>query len=598
MPNHDPRKSNRPQTWLTCLGGAALLAVVAQSWRAAALEQSALQAEIARSMAIAEDILRTAPTCRAAFDVATQGRAAVLRNGAIVVPDDVGWLHEANSPLDDDAVVADRLARAATAEFVDRSPEAATRAFDALLAGPLLSSQRIPALAAAAWQSERMGDAIRHRSLREQLDTLLAALQPADLARPALARSAAAALRMPRDGEPSWATKLAPFLPEAESQGLSGSWSGAHEVAVARRRELLQIERALQEATAQATDTAITATSLGTLWRIPSNDGEWLAAIVAPRSFVDAVLRAGELAALPRWPWLVQAELQSGDAPPFAGLPFVAGLSPTSRDPFSHSAVLWPFATAALALLFAAAWRAQRRATARERDAMAAQTEFLTNVTHELKTPLASIRLLGEMLAEGRAKGREHDYHAMLVAESARLSTLVENVLDLGRTERGERALAVRDFDLAEATREAVRLLEPLLMQHGRSIAVATTSTDVAAMARGDRDAAAQALIAVLDNARKYGAGSVDVAITADNSHVRVEVRDHGEGVDEDERERIFERFVRGTRHRHGSTPGAGIGLYLARSVLRQLGGDLVASAPDDGIGARFVLTLPRSPAA
>jgi signal transduction histidine kinase len=452
------------------------------------------------------------------------------------------------------------------------------------------------ALAAAAWQSEREADAERLASLAAQLDALIPELQPADLARPALSRSVAATLRLPRDREPEWAQRLAPFLPEADAAGLTGSFVAAHEATIARRRALLRIEAALNDARKTANAPSIARTKEGALWTLPLNTGTSLAAIVEPASFVDAITRAGEAGALPRWPWLVQAELHDGDSPPFAGIPFVRGLAPTARDPFSESAQLWPFATAALALLFAAAWRAQRRAAMRERDAMTAQAEFLTNVTHELKTPLASIRLLGEMLAEGRAKGREREYHAMLKAESARLSTLVESVLDLGRTERGERALSVRDFDLAEAARESAALLDPLLASEGRTIAFSAPQTTSAMMARGDRDAATQALVAVLDNARKYGRGQVDIAVTADAESMRVEVRDRGDGVDASERERIFERFVRGARHRHGSTPGAGIGLYLARAVLRQLGGDLAAVSPDDGIGARFVLTLPKSP--
>ena len=593
---NDTRKSNTPQTWLAWLGGAALLAVVAQSWRAATLEQTAMQTEVARSMAIAEDILLAAPACRAAFDLASKGHSAQLRDGAIAIPDDVHWLHAAPSPLDEDAVVADRLARAAKAEFADHAPTAARGEYDALLAGPLLPCQRIVALAAAAWQSEREGDAERLASLAAQLDALIPELQRADLARPALSRSVAAALRLPRDREPEWAQRLAPFLPEADAAGLTGSFVAAHEATIARRRALLRIEAALNDARKTANAPSIARTKEGALWTLPLTTGTSLAAIVEPAAFVDAVARAGEAGALPRWPWLVQAELHDGDSPPFAGIPVVRGLAPTARDPFSESAQLWPFATAALALLFAAAWRAQRRAAMRERDAMTAQAEFLTNVTHELKTPLASIRLLGEMLAEGRAKGRESEYHAMLKAESARLSTLVESVLDLGRTERGERALSVRDFDLAEAARESAALLDPLLASEGRTIAFSAPQTTSAMMARGDRDAATQALVAVLDNARKYGRGQVDVAVTADAESMRVEVRDRGDGVDASERERIFERFVRGARHRHGSTPGAGIGLYLARAVLRQLGGDLAAVSPDDGIGARFVLTLPKSP--
>jgi two-component system phosphate regulon sensor histidine kinase PhoR len=103
-------------------------------------------------------------------------------------------------------------------------------------------------------------------------------------------------------------------------------------------------------------------------------------------------------------------------------------------------------------------------------------------------------------------------------------------------------------------------------------------------------------LVSVLDNARKYsGKGTaIEVATRRENGHVVVDVRDHGDGVEPDERERIFERFVRGREHAHGSTPGVGIGLYLARTIARRLGGELCCVSPaDGGRGAVFRFTFP-----
>jgi signal transduction histidine kinase len=311
-------------------------------------------------------------------------------------------------------------------------------------------------------------------------------------------------------------------------------------------------------------------------------------------SFHWGLVHAGELGALPRWPWSVEVELAAdpaaADAPAFAGVPGIRGLRPAGGVQPAGPAWLWPLATVALALAFAVAFRTQRRAAAAEAAAVAAQSEFLTNVTHELKTPLASIRLLSEMLQQGRAVGREAEYHAMLGAEAARLSTLLENVLDLGRTERGERAFDVRDLDLADVAGDAVELLRPLLARAGREVALVA---EAPAPARGDRGAVTQALVALLDTARKSGAGTIEVAARVGDGVARVEVRDHGDGVPAAERERIFERFVRGARHRDGATPGAGIGLYVARAAMRRFGGDLVCAEPTGGVGARFVLTLP-----
>ena len=599
-----PKTTTTP--WLPLLGMAALAAVVLQSWRTARLDQEARRVEQARSEQVAEQILRQAPACWKAFVDATRGDAVTVRDGRIVVPPEVGWLTPAASPLDDDPVVADRLARAAAAEFAAGDQAAAARAFDELLAGPLLPCQRLVVLAAAGWQAERSGSADRTAALRERLDAEIAALAPADLARPALARAVAAALRLPRAQPPEWAATLAPFLPADAAVGLAGAWVAAHRQACARRAGFVRLQQALAAAPAFAPATALVATPMGLLWRIvdvdadadadADADGALRAGLVTVLRFFDGVVRAGELGALPRWPWVVEvvlatdAEVRAAAAPAFAGVPGVRGLVAAPGLPTAGASWLWPLATVALALAFALAFRAQRRAAAREADAVAAQAEFLTNVTHELKTPLASIRLLAEMLQEGRAKGREAEYHAMLGAESARLSTLLENVLDLGRTERGERAFDVRPFDLADAAREAAALLRPLLARDGREVAVAA---DAPAAARGDRGAVTQALVALLDNARKYGAGAIEVVASVGDGLARVEVRDHGDGVPAAERERIFERFVRGTRHQHGGTPGTGIGLYVARAAMRRFGGDLVCAEPAAGAGARCVLTLP-----
>jgi two-component system phosphate regulon sensor histidine kinase PhoR len=225
-----------------------------------------------------------------------------------------------------------------------------------------------------------------------------------------------------------------------------------------------------------------------------------------------------------------------------------------------------------------------------------AQSEFLTTVTHELKTPLAGIRLLGEMLAEGRAKGREQDYYRMLAGEAGRLSLLIDNVLDLGRLERGERAYDLRATGLDGVITDTLALFAPVAERDGLRVEWQDALGPV--MLPLDRSAFAQALVAVLDNARKYGrdGGRIDVATRAadDGRSAILDVRDHGVGVPADERERIFARFVRGRAHAHGGTPGVGIGLHIARTIARRLGGDLVAGDPlDGGPGARFSFSFP-----
>lgn len=251
----------------------------------------------------------------------------------------------------------------------------------------------------------------------------------------------------------------------------------------------------------------------------------------------------------------------------------------------------------ALALLFATALWSTLRGLRRAALAQQARSEFLTSVTHELKTPLASLRLLSELLASKRVAdaAEQQEYHELLASETTRLCALVENVLDLGRTERGERGLESRPVSVAEWLAETCAILQPMLAREGLPLHVDTVAAELTV--RGDRGALTQALLNVLENARKYGASARGVQVTASASgaQVRVAVRDFGPGVPEAERERVFGKFVRGRAQASGAVPGLGLGLYLARAIARAHGGELSCTAPDDGAGGALLLfTLPR----
>lgn len=562
------------------------------------MQRDLAQAELERERSRCERLLQRAPASAAAFVAVPAELRAVLRADGTPEFADVAWLVPQASAIDVDLVVDDRLARATHAEFAAHDVAAAERAFAELLAAPLVAAVRLRVLVAAAWQAQRAAASERVASLRRELDGELSKLQPSDLARPALAQAVAGALRLATDeARPPWAASLAPYLPPELFAGLpeGGPWNATHEALVRRRELLCRMGEVLRTMPTAAPAGVLAADARLLVWWQARLDGGRDAALLAPRQWgeaVDAACRSGDL---PESPVDVATLAAASTHESFAGVPGLADA--TFRREFT---VDWgpAWLTGSLVLVLAAGIAASVAAklgfARAEMRAARTQSEFLTTVTHELKTPLASIRLLGEMLADGRARGREGDYYRMLVGEAGRLSMLIENVLDLGRLERGERAYDLRPADVGEVVGETLAMFTPLVEHDGGSVRWDDLCGSVSVQV--DRGSLVQALVAVLDNARKYGGAGAPVEVVTRRCEggVAIDVRDHGPGVPPSERERIFERFVRGAAHAHGGTPGVGIGLYLARSIARRLHGDLVCGdPPDGGPGACFTFFLP-----
>jgi signal transduction histidine kinase len=182
---------------------------------------------------------------------------------------------------------------------------------------------------------------------------------------------------------------------------------------------------------------------------------------------------------------------------------------------------------------------------------------------------------------------------ARSAGESTRLAGLIDNVLDLGQMERGERAYDLRPCDLGDVVRDAVAAFTPLAERAGMRVELQAAAARAPAIA--DAAALQQALFAVCENARKYAAagGRLDVAVACAATTCTITLRDFGPGVPAAESEAIFARFQRGSRQRAGNVPGVGLGLYLARRVAERHGGTLVCTPPPAGAGACFVFSLP-----
>lgn len=237
---------------------------------------------------------------------------------------------------------------------------------------------------------------------------------------------------------------------------------------------------------------------------------------------------------------------------------------------------------------------------ARRSEVEAAQkTSFVANVSHELKTPLTTIRLYAELLAQGRVRdeAKRADYLATIGQETERLARLVGNVLDFSRLEQGKKRFDLAPLDLAAELRRLAETHAPRLAAAGLALRVEAPESFSLAT---DRDAFEQIVLNLLDNACKYAAagGEVLVSLTGDAAGgpagTRLAVADRGPGVPEAQRERIFEKFHRVDERLTAERGGAGLGLSIARQLARGLGGDLRCEAREGG-GAVFVLTFPEA---
>jgi len=218
--------------------------------------------------------------------------------------------------------------------------------------------------------------------------------------------------------------------------------------------------------------------------------------------------------------------------------------------------------------------------------------EFLRGVSHNLQTPLTSIRAYVDQLRASSVEAAQ-DRRLQIVAEQAdRLTRLVRQLLTVTRLEAGMLRPEVEVIALGPRVRRAWEALN-----------AATVDFELRDGGRGwlavaDPDQLDQVLWALLDNAVKYGGreGKVEVEVTADDATNRIHltITDHGPGISVTDRKRVFTRFTRGAAQMSGD--GTGLGLYVSRQLLRKMGGELTLEPAGQGLGATFRITLPGEP--
>jgi signal transduction histidine kinase len=214
------------------------------------------------------------------------------------------------------------------------------------------------------------------------------------------------------------------------------------------------------------------------------------------------------------------------------------------------------------------------------------QRQFVGDASHELRSPLASIRQTAEVAKAHPAALPEGELADAVLEEGARMQRLVEQLLLLTRTDEGAVAVAPKDVDLDDLVLDEAR--------RARDGVEVDTSSVWPARVRGDGPALAQVVRNLLDNAVRHARSRVVLALREVDDAVELVVEDDGPGVPADQRERIFERFVRLDEARARDAGGSGLGLAIVQEIVRVHGGSVAASASPLG-GARFVVRLPRA---
>ena len=246
-----------------------------------------------------------------------------------------------------------------------------------------------------------------------------------------------------------------------------------------------------------------------------------------------------------------------------------------------------------VALVLLVGWYLILRSIARERRAVELQSDFISTVSHEFRSPLTSMAHLTEMLDAGRMPDEsQRATYRMLLRDTHRLRRLVEDLLDFRRFETGPAALRLEPVNV----RDLVTATAADFQAHGAppGYAIDIRIPDEPVMLAADRDALTRAIWNLLDNAVKYSphCHTVWLTVTRDPGRMAITVRDQGLGIPADEQQRVFERFSRGAQARALRIKGTGIGLAIVRHIIRAHGGD-VSLTSEPGRGSTFTLLLP-----
>jgi two-component system sensor histidine kinase SenX3 len=223
---------------------------------------------------------------------------------------------------------------------------------------------------------------------------------------------------------------------------------------------------------------------------------------------------------------------------------------------------------------------------------------FINAVTHELKTPIASIRLYLETLQRRQLSDiQREEFYRIMLADSDRLLSTVEQVLKAGEVGQNTRLRIRMQVNLPALVEQCVQRATTRYHLAAEAISLDPGSLQQEMLVRGDPEALETALMNILGNAVKYSPQEAKIRVTVREHHsawVRVNVTDNGIGIPQNDLKRIFMRFYRVPSRAVMMTKGTGLGLFLVRTIARQHGGDAFAESAGEGTGSTITLQLPR----
>ncbi len=223
------------------------------------------------------------------------------------------------------------------------------------------------------------------------------------------------------------------------------------------------------------------------------------------------------------------------------------------------------------------------------------RNSFIANVSHDLRTPMTTILGFIEGITSGVIPEEKHAYYLGVISEEVRrLSRLVTDLLDLSRLESGTRKFNFTKFDICETARQILISCEQRI--EGKRLEVVFDADRDNMLAYADRDAIHQVLYNLCDNAIKFAAegGEFRVALAFEKERIAVTVYNDGEGIPPEDLPFVFERFYKSDKSRGRDKTGAGLGLYIVKTIVEAHGGRIEAKS-DLGEGCAFCFTVPRA---